>query len=151
MIQVANNVALLPAAIIGLLVGLSGTSEISVLGWTLQVALASAATCAESNTCLGRAFSRWPRTVGTGGRVFVGVDAVVRRYVRSGVLRLEGSGQTAIYRVCGIWADENRSLARALAPSDRSVLEKSAQSLVATLTTLSKKSRASIPVGSVTI
>jgi hypothetical protein len=134
------EVEITPDAVIALLMATASPKLVSVLDWTVQVALSDLENRLGSNSAIGRALERWPRSVGAGGRVFVGVKEMLHRRVLAGDLVIEGAGAQAAYRATPGFANDMRKVVRLLRRDQRLALQRSTQRLIACFSTLSKNS-----------
>jgi hypothetical protein len=146
----ARPLELTAPALIGLLVAASGAARLPARSWALAIALDVIESAAPTNSTLSRAASRVPRSSAAVASPRA-LDLTVLGLAREGHLVPTGTGWDAGFDPSQAWVARHGALAGALTPGDQAVLRQAAQRLKAALSTWSKKSVASGPVGSVVI
>jgi hypothetical protein len=143
--------ALIPDAVLPLLLATAGAEFVPAQLWPLDTALVVLDRETESDSEVARALSRMPQARITTGQRFTGLRGSIHRLVASGALIPGGEGWHAGYAVSPESLDGGRRMLATLPSADRDALRRAAQAFNEASRMLSKKSAASLPRGSARI
>jgi|SRR5579862_250551 len=143
--------ALIPDAVLPLLLAAADAGFVPVQLWPLDTAMIVLDRETSEESEIGRALDRMPQARITTGQRFTGLGSMIDRLVASGALVPNGEGWEAGYTVAPGLLDRGRRTFETLPLPDQAALHRAAQTFSDALRMLSKKSPASLPIGSATI
>jgi hypothetical protein len=146
-----SGTALIPEAVVPLLLGAGNTEFLSAQLWPLDLALVVLAREAPEGSEVQRVLARMPQAAASNGQRFTGLRNSIQRLVARGALRPGGEGWDAGYAVQPKIREDGRRMLKALPLPDQAALQSAAQALSEALRMVSKNGAASAPSGSATI